>query len=185
MDFGESVALSSALAMDCFSVAVACGMAERRFNLRQALPMSLLFGLFQALMPLAGWASTTLLYGHIEEYAQTVAFVLLVLVGMKMIRDSFDNRPEKKTNLTRTLTIIWLAIATSIDALAIGATFTCMGMRDISTVGMPVAIIGIGSFLLSLAGKAIGAFAGRRFRINAGAIGGVVLILLGFKTLIQ
>lgn len=185
MGIAESIALSFALAMDCFSIAFTCGMVEKRFHAGQALAMAALFGAFQAAMPLIGWGVTKFFYEYIEGFAHVAAFALLVLIGLKMIRESRRSEEERHFNPSHPLTLVWLAVATSIDALAIGVTFTCLGMETASSVAMPLAVIGAGSFVLTLAGKAAGAFVGKRIKFNAELVGGLILILLGVKTLIQ
>ena len=178
MSIIESIFLSLALAMDCFGVAFTCGIIEKRFHLSQALFMALLFGLFQALMPLVGWSVSGLFISYIESFTPIIAFVLLVLIGGKMVWESLHGEEE------RVLTLLYLAVATSIDALAIGITFTCMGLESVSSVAMPLFIIALGSFLLALTGKAVGVFVGKRFEFKGEFFGGIILILLGIKTLV-
>lgn len=180
----ESLFLSLALAMDCFSIALACGFIEKRFHASQTLTMALLFGLFQGLMPLIGWGIAGVFYTFIESFAPIIAFVLLILIGGKMIWESFHADEGGHFNPCRIATMLYLAVATSIDALAIGVTFTCMGLNDINSIIMPLAIIAAGSFVLAIAGKLIGVYAGKRFRFNGELLGGVILVLLGIKTLV-
>lgn len=184
MSVVESILLSLALAMDCFSIAFTCGIIEKRFHATQAILMAVLFGAFQSLMPLIGWGISGVFYSYIEEFAPIVAFALLVFIGGKMIWESIKSNEEHPFNPNRLSTLLYLSVATSIDALAIGITFTCMGMEKIEDIVAPLLIIGAGSFLLSIIGKTIGAFAGKRFDFNAELFGGIILVLLGVKTLI-
>ena len=184
MSIIESIILSLALAMDCFSIAFTCGIIEKRFHLSQALPMALLFGLFQALMPLIGWGASSFFYAYIENFAPIIAFVLLALIGGKMVWGSLHGEEERPFNPNRPLTLIYLAVATSIDALAIGITFTCIGLESAASVATPLALIALGAFLLTLAGKAVGVFIGKRFEFKAELVGGIILILLGIKILV-
>ena len=180
----ESILLSLALAMDCFSIAFACGIIEKRFHASQAFVMALLFGAFQGLMPLIGWGVAGIFYRYIESFAPFVSFALLAFVGGKMAWESLHPEDGKSFNPGSIATLLYLAVVTSIDAMAIGVTFTCGGLETASQVAVPLAIIAAGSFVLALAGKYIGAVAGRRFSFNAELFGGIILILLGVKALV-
>ena len=146
--------------------------------------MALLFGLFQALMPLVGWGVSGLFISYIESFTPIIAFVLLVLIGGKMVWESLHGEEERPFNPNSVLTLLYLAVATSIDALAIGIAFTCMGLESVSSVAMPLFIIALGSFLLALTGKAVGVFVGKRFEFKGEFFGGIILILLGIKALV-
>ena len=180
----ESILLSLALAMDCFSIAFTCGIIERRFHARQALLMAFLFGTFQALMPLTGWALSGLFYRYIESFAPLVAFVLLAAIGGKMIRESLKSGEEHPFRPDSLPTLLYLSVATSIDALSVGITFRCVGLDTTGSLAVPLSIIGAGSFGLSLTGKWLGAFAGKRFNFKAELFGGIILVILGLKILI-
>ena len=178
MSLIESLLISIALAADCFSIGITCGMIEKRFNLNQALLMALLFGFFQAAMPVVGWGISKT---QIEAFDHWIAFALLLLIGLRMIWESRHDDCEHAFNPNKPGTLVYLAFATSVDALAVGITFTCMGLVTVEHILQPIAIIGAGSFLLTLAGKAAGAFIGCRFNFNAELAGGIILILLGIK----
>ncbi len=184
MSIVESILLSLALAMDCFSIAFTCGIIEKRFHAPQAILMAVLFGGFQSLMPLIGWGISGVFYNYIESFAPIVACALLVFIGGKMVWESIRGGEERPFNPNRLTTLLYLAVATSIDALAIGITFTCMGMETAKDIVVPLLTIGAGSFVLTIVGKTIGAFAGKRFDFNAELFGGIILVLLGVKTLI-
>ena len=181
MSLIESLLISIALAADCFSIGITCGMIEKRFNLNQALLMALLFGFFQAAMPVGGWGISKTFYSQIEAFDHWIAFALLLLIGLRMIWESRHDDCEHAFNPNKPVTLVYLAFATSVDALAVGITFTCMGLVTVEHILQPIAIIGAGSFLLTLAGKAAGAFIGCRFNFNAELAGGIILILLGIK----
>lgn len=184
MNLTDCLLLSVALGMDCFSISVTCGIIEKRFHASQALTMALLFGAFQALMPLVGWLASSAFYSLIESVAPLIAFALLLFIGAKMIWESLHAEGDRTFNPNRLLTLLYLAVATSIDALAVGISFTCVGMNSLKAVGIPLIIIAAGSFLLSLVGKGIGAYVGKKLHFNAELLGGIVLILLGLKILI-
>lgn len=184
MSFIEALLLAVALAMDCFTVSITCGIIQRRMG-RQALAMALLFGFFQALMPLLGWLAANLFSKQITAYDHWVAFGLLTLLGGKMIWEGFQEKEHTAFNPSRPAILVTLAIATSIDALAVGFSFIGMGLRSIAEIVMPVATIGITSFLFSIFGKYVGVSLGRRFNWPAEQIGGSILILIGLKVLIE
>lgn len=185
MPWSECLFLSIALAMDCFSIAVVAGVIEKRFHPLQAFSMAILFGLFQALMPLVGWAFTGMFYRYIESVAPLIAFAMLLFIGGRMIWESLRSEENVSFNPCRILTLLYLAVATSIDALAIGVSFSCVGMNRFADIARPLAVIAAGSFLFTLLGKIVGVFVGRRFHFNAVLLGGVILVLLGIKTLIS
>lgn len=178
--------IAVALAMDCFSVSITCGIIERRMGWQVWL-MALLFGLFQGIMPLIGWLAATVLVGNIEAYDHWVAFGLLAFLGGKMIWEArHEKEGMKQFNPSSIGVLLTLSVATSIDALAVGFTFR-PGLR-ILTLGealVPCLIIGFASLLLSLAGKFIGVRVGRLIKLPAEQIGGVILIIIGIKILYE
>ena len=173
--------LALALAMDCFTVSIVSGVIIRKYILSIILRMAILFGLFQAMMPFIGWLGTSYFSHYLESVDHWIAFALLLLIGLRMIWESRHDDCEHAFNPNKPGTLVYLAFATSVDALAVGITFTCMGLVTVEHILQPIAIIGAGSFLLTLAGKAAGAFIGCRFNFNAELAGGIILILLGIK----
>jgi putative Mn2+ efflux pump MntP len=149
--------------------------------------MAILFGLFQALMPLIGWLGISLFSHYLEAVDHWIAFVMLAFIGGKMIKESFDDEEEQHFDPRRLRTQVLLAIATSIDALAVGISFACTGYNTLSQLTLPLIIIGLASFVLSL----LGYYLGRRFgkvithRLKPELFGGVILIIIGVKILLS
>lgn len=178
--------LAIGLAMDCFTVSIASGILQKQWHGRTIMIMALAFGLFQAGMPLIGWMFTQYFSGLIESFDHWIAFGLLAYLGGRMILGSLKKEEEcKQYNPTRLRVILTLAIATSIDALAIGISFACIGMLTFRSILNPVIIIGIASFLFSFIGYGIGVFCGKRFRLPVEPIGGAILIAIGCHILIE
>lgn len=179
--------MALALAMDCFAVSVASGIIFRRFMPRQMLVMVLLFGLFQALNPLLGWLGAELFRDLIECIDHWIAFGILAFLGVRMIMDSFKEEEKKSFNPRRMKVIVTLAVATSIDALAVGISFSCMGYSSLVPLLYPLAAIGAVSSLMTALGLWIGVRFGRAFaeRLRAELWGGLVLIAIGVKVLME
>lgn len=179
--------LAIALAMDCFTVSIVSGVIVRRWLLGMILRMAFLFGLFQAVMPLIGWLATNHFSEQLEAIDHWIAFGLLAFIGGKMIKESFDNDEEKKHFDPRSLnTQLLLAVATSIDALAIGIYFACTGHRAFSQIAYPLLVIGIVSFMFSLLGYLLGVRFGKSIarKLKPELLGGVILISIGLKILV-
>ena len=177
--------LAVALAMDCFAVSITSGLILKRVRLRPILIMALLFGFFQALMPLIGWTGMQFLSGYIERIDHWIAFALLAFIGVKMFWEGCKGAEESSFDPTRLHVVLGLAVATSIDALAVGISFACTGMTTFCSIVVPILIIGFVSFVLSLVGSFIGIRLGRRFRLPAAQVGGIILVLIGIKILVQ
>lgn len=213
MSFWDILLLSVALAMDCFAVSIASGVASPRPLPKgkgespipttspspseggeglacKASPMArlaVLFGVFQAGMPLVGWLCTTWMAESIEAYDHWVAFGLLAFLGGRMIRDAFsDEKDAHHFDPSDWWTGIVLAVATSIDALAVGISFAVTGYATLASLLMPLVVIGLGSFLLSLLGHWLGRRfgAGIRRRLKPELLGGIILIAIGVKVLV-
>ena len=183
MSLTDILFLSVALAMDCLTVSTASGVIVGQRCWRVEGRMSILFGLFQALMPLAGWAVTSFWSSHIETVSHWIAFILLTFIGMRMIISEDDEHPSSSQYpLSLQLT---LAIATSIDALAVGITLAFTGYKSFSSLIFPLSVIGISSLFFSIFGYEIGLRFGnalrQRFRPNM--LGGIILVLIGLKLL--
>lgn len=186
MSILDLILLSVALAMDCFTVSITSGLIQRRVVVKTILITALMFGLFQGLMPMIGWAGMSRFSGVIERWDHWIAFGLLLFLGGNMIRGGFKtDEDDKSFDPSRFSTTVTMAIATSIDALAVGLTFGCSGYTTLSSIILPVVIIAAGSFLFSVAGFFIGAYASRKFNFPVEIIGGLILIGIGTKILIE
>lgn len=174
-----------ALAMDSFTVAIAGGLALKRISLRHFLTIAFCFGLAQAVMPLMGWAGSVYFYQFIEQYDHWIAFALLTFLGVRMIREGISGNEEEHFDPTRLATVLTLSLAVSIDALAVGISFTCIGMSTIQQLGFPLFAIGLASFVLALIGCFIGSLVGSKLKFPVEPIGGLVLIILGIKILCE
>lgn len=175
--FGIAVALS----MDAFSVSVCKGLSTARFSWTTALVCGLWFGVFQALMPLIGYFLGSSFASFIEKIDHWVAFGLLTLIGLNMIREAIFNKDETTDSSIGFFTMFLLAIATSIDAFAIGISFSLLHVEIWSSI----LIIGLTTFIFSVVGVAIGTYFGSRYSKPATIVGGCVLILLGLKILFE
>lgn len=180
--------LAVGLAMDCFAVSIASGIVLRRVQWRAMLLMSLSFGIFQALMPLIGWTAASLFSHLIEEIDHWVAFGILGFLGVRMIREGLKSEDCRETfDPTRLFVVFTFAVATSIDALAVGVSFAFVGMEGVGGILPAVGIIGFVSFLMSLLGLCFGIRCGCGLarKLKAEVVGGVILVLIGCKILVE
>lgn len=171
-----------ALAMDAFAVAIASGIAIHNLRLKHAVTIAVWFGLFQAIMPVLGWFAGNHVVKYVESCDHWIAFGLLFFIGAKMIYEAFQiDDAEEKTNPLDSYVLFILSVATSIDAFAVGMSLAVMCV----SILVPVVVIGVVTFVMSLAGVYIGDRSGHFFekKIEIGA--GVVLIGIGLKILIQ
>jgi len=176
------VVIALGLAMDAFAVSIVSGAAYEQLKIRHALRMAVFFGGFQALMPLIGSLAGMTVRAHIAGYDHWIAFVLLSGVSMKMIYESFKIKPTKKNfNPSNILILLILSVATSIDALIIGITISLLSVPIVITA----AVIGLVTFILSYIGAYIGKKFGHFFENKIEAIGGLILIGLGAKILLE
>ena len=166
---------------DAFAVAVGKGLAMRRLNLRAALSIAVAFGLAQALMPVAGWLLGSQMSQYITAFDHWIAFGLLGLVGGKMLFEAAatDDKSDARPLTWHELAV--LAVATSIDALAVGISFAFLDVDILAAA----ALIGVTTLLISLAGVTVGHRAGARFRGPAEIVGGLVLIGIGLQILLE
>lgn len=191
MDIFTLFLLAVGLSMDAFAVSICKGLAMQKITIKKALIIGLWFGGFQALMPFIGYALGVQFEEYIEVVSSWIAFVLLSLIGGNMIRESRSTCDESETDSTSPKEMIILAIATSIDALAVGITFACVPVRLLSTLNgrlnTLLACIGIGvtTCAISIAGVKIGNIFGTKYKGKAEFAGGVILILLGIKILLE
>ena len=172
--------------MDAFAVSICKGLGMKRLNMEQALVIGLFFGGFQALMPLIGWALGTQLADFITPIDHWIAFILLALIGGKMLFDAFREGDEEEAGEPKDTKLdfkelLMLAIAPSIDALAVGITFAFLGVNIV----VAIAVIGVTTFALSVVGVAVGHAFGARYEKGATIAGGIVLILIGCKILLE
>lgn len=182
MGFVELLLIAVGLSMDAFAVSVCKGLGMRQLNMGQATIVALFFGGFQALMPVIGWVVGAQFARFVSAYAHWIAFALLVFVGGKMLWDAFHEEGGDEGQFKLELGELFvLAIATSIDALAVGVSFAFLDVD----IAPSAALIGATTFVLSLAGVAIGHQFGRRWEKPATAVGGIVLILIGAKVLLE
>ena len=187
--------LAVALAMDCFTVSIVFGVLLRKIEWRTILVVAFLFGLFQVMMPLAGWLATNSFSSLIEDYDHWIAFGLLAFLGGRMIKESFSDDEEegeaeaeaKHINPRKLKTQLVFAVATSIDALAVGISFTCLGFNTISSLSLPLLIIGFVSLSFSIVGSLLGIRFGKGVekRLKPELLGGIVLIIIGVRVLCE
>lgn len=179
--------LALALAMDCFTVSIVSGVIIRKYILSIILRMAVLFGLFQAMMPFIGWLGTSYFSHYLESVDHWIAFGLLAFLGGKMIKDSFGSEEEAHFNPSKLTSQLLFAVATSIDALAVGISFACLGYKSVDQLAVPLAIIGICSFVMSILGNVLGVVCGKSIfkRLKPELIGGIILLLIGFRILYE
>ena len=168
--------------MDTFAVGICIGLTIPKITIKKALTVGLYFGIFQAGMPVIGYFAATIFAGRVIAYGSWIAFGLLCLLGIKMIIDSFkkEDCPEEEHSL-KLGKMLPLAIATSIDALAVGVSFAFIEVSIVPAV----LLIGITTLLISMIGVKIGNIFGLRFKSQAQILGGIILILLGGKILLE
>lgn len=177
----ELLLLSVGLAMDAFAVSICKGISMKRMNWRKALIIGMYFGGFQALMPVIGYFLGTAFESIITNIDHWVAFILLGIIGGNMIKEAFEDESENCNDDVGFKTMIMLAIATSIDALAVGITFAFLKVNLIAAISM----IGVITFVLSVIGTKIGNRFGDKYESKAELVGGVILVLLGIKILLE
>lgn len=180
--------LAIGLAMDCFAVSIASGIIMKSIRLRPMLSMAFAFGFFQALMPLLGWIGASFFSHLIEDWDHWIAFAILAFLGGRMVCESFkDEECRHEFDPTNLNVLLTLAVATSIDALAVGISFAFLGTYSIYTILPPIGIIGLVSFVLSLAGLMFGICFGHGLarKLRAELWGGIILIAIGTKILIE
>lgn len=177
----ELFLIAVGLSMDAFAVSVCKGLAMPKCTFKKAAIVGLWFGGFQALMPAIGYILGSQFQEAIASIDHWIAFVLLALIGGNMIHEALDNDEEEADASLDVKTMFLLAVATSIDALAIGITFAFLKVNIIPAV----CFIGIVTFIISFAGVKIGNVFGARYKNKAEIVGGVILILLGLKILLE
>ena len=200
MNLLDIILLAVALAMDCFTVSIVSGVIDHgdwhndssEAKIRGPVPviylrMAFLFGFFQAMMPLLGWLGISHFQAYMEAYDHWIAFGLLGFIGGKMIWESFGDEEDQHFNPRKLRTQLLLAVATSIDALAVGISFACTGFSMVSQLTVPLLIIGVVSFLFSIVGYHLGSRFGKAItrRLKPELFGGIILVLIGLKILLS
>ena len=185
MGFFELLLLAVGLSMDAFAVSICKGLSMKKAELKSMAICGAWFGGFQALMPLIGFLLGSLFAEAIESIDHWVAFVLLGIIGINMLKEAFSQEEEEEEGGGADLsvkTMFVMAVATSIDALAVGISLAMAG--DVN-IWLAVALIGIITFALSAMGVKIGNVFGSRFEKKAQMAGGIILVILGFKILLE
>ena len=174
------------LSMDAFAVAICKGLAmPNKVDKKGALLIALYFGVFQAVMPTLGWLLGSQFARYVTRLAPWIAFILLAWIGGNMIRESLskEEREDEETGSVSHKELLVLAVATSIDALAVGVTFSMLELAV--SIGAAVALIGCTTFVISLAGVYVGNVFGAKYKSKAEFVGGAILILIGVKILLE
>ena len=181
----ELLLIGVGLSMDAFAVSVCKGLAMRKVNKKQAVVIGLFFGGFQALMPFIGWALGTQFESYITNIDHWIAFILLAFIGGKMVVEAV--KPEEEEAVREMdppldlKEMFLLAVATSIDALAVGITFAFLDYPIVESI----TIIGLTTFVLSIVGVYVGNMFGSKYQKKAEIVGGIILILIGVKILLE
>lgn len=181
MGIVEIIIIGLGLAMDAFAVSVCKGLSMKTMNWKNATIIALYFGIFQAIMPMIGYFLGSAFTGFVESIDHWIAFILLAIIGGNMIKESTDDELEKRNDNVDFKTMIVLAIATSIDALAIGITFAFFKVNIL----LSVLVIGMITFILSMIGVILGNKFGDKFQNKAEFTGGIILIIIGLKILLE
>ena len=177
----ELILLSIGLGMDAFAVSICKGISMKKMDWKKACIIGLYFGGFQAIMPVIGYFLGSTFESFITNFDHWVAFILLAIIGGNMIKETFSTECETISDDVNFKTMIILAIATSIDALAVGITFAFFKVNLI----LAISLIGIITFVLSVIGTKVGNKFGDKYEKKAEFVGGVILILLGLKNIIR
>ena len=190
MGFLELFLLAIGLSMDAFAVSVCKGLAMQKVTFRNAAICGVWFGGFQALMPFIGYLLGSGFEKYINAVAPWIAFVLLALIGGNMIREALSKDDEDTSAALDVKTMFLMAVATSIDALAVGITFACVPVEIIAASQLvntivAVCLIGVTTFVISCAGVKAGSVFGSRYKSKAEFVGGTILILIGVKILLE
>ena len=167
--------------MDAFAVSVCKGLSLKTANLKQSAYVGLWFGFFQALMPLIGYLLGSTFASYVQKFDHWIALILLAFIGLSMIKEAFGEDEEEVGDSFCAKTMFLMAVATSIDALAVGVTFAFLNVNVI----FAVFTIGITTFIFSAAGIKIGNVFGLRFKSKAELAGGAILVLLGLKIFVE
>ena len=181
MGFAEIFLIAIGLSMDAFAVSLANGIIIKKVTISDCFKFGLFFGVFQFIMPVIGWILGTTVSGYISMFDHWIAFLLLSFIGGKMIYESFKADDEEKDKPLNWKNMTILAVATSIDALAVGISFAVMETKII----ISSVIIGVTAFIISFFGVVLGKKLGGKIKSGAEIFGGVILISIGLKILIE
>lgn len=182
MSIIEIALIGVGLAMDAFAVSICKGLAMRRMNYKKAIIIAAFFGVFQALMPVLGYVLGTTFANKIAAIDHWIAFILLALIGANMIKEALSSDDDEcQDDSLRLGDLIMLSIATSIDALAVGITFAFFNVSLLLSVSM----IGIITFIICVIGVKVGNVFGEKYKSKAELAGGLILIVMGAKILID
>ena len=186
----ELFLLAVGLSMDAFAVSVCKGLAMQKVTFRSAAVCGVWFGGFQALMPFIGYLLGAGFEKYINAVASWIAFVLLALIGGNMLREALSKEEENASAALDVKTMLLMAVATSIDALAVGITFACvpveiMPASQLANTAAAVCLIGATTFVISCVGVKAGSVFGARYKSKAEFVGGMILILIGIKILLE
>ncbi len=181
MKIWEIILIAIGVSMDAFAVSICKGLASKDKPLKTASTCGVWFGAFQFLMPVIGFFIASIFAGFIESFDHWIAFVLLSIIGGNMLKEAFSKEQEEVSNELSFLKMFLFAIATSIDALAVGVTFALLKVN----IWVCAGIIGAFTFVFSFVGAIIGRKVGEKFKNKAEIFGGIILILLGLKILIE
>ncbi len=191
MDLLSLLLLAVGLSMDAFAVSVCKGLALNKLTFKAQLIVGAWFGGFQFLMPMIGYGLSSRFERYIDAIAPWIAFGLLLLIGGNMVREALGKETEEANGSLAAGEMCMMAIATSIDALAVGVTFTCVNVELIASWSvlantvLGCVLIGITTFLLSMIGVRVGSVFGSRYEKKAELAGGIILILLGVRILVE
>lgn len=175
------IIIAIGLAMDAFAVSICKGLSMKRMNWKKGTIIGGYFGFFQAIMPLIGYLLGMGFQDKVTSIDHWIAFILLSIIGINMIKEAFSDEEDANNDNVNFKEMIVLAIATSIDALAVGITFAFLEINII----LAVAIIGIITLIISMIGVKIGNVFGNKYEKRAQIVGGVILILMGLKILLE
>lgn len=184
MSFLYIIGIALALAMDAFAVSMSVSLLLGRINQRQIFRLAIHFGLFQFMMPVAGWLAGQSILTYIEAVDHWVAFGLLLAIGGRMIRESLNPQESKagaRSDPTKGFSLLLLSVATSIDALAVGLSFGVLG----ASILLPALVIGLVAFFMTVIGTLIGPYLSRIAGKRAELLGGIILIIIGVKILVD
>ncbi len=187
MSFTELLLIAVSLSMDAFAVATCKGLSVRKIQFKHYVITGLYFGVFQAIMPFLGYLAGCSFSKIISKFDYIISFLLLAIIGINMIKEAFEDEDDECSNDFGIKTMLPFALATSIDALAVGVTFApCSSLTGGFTTNIffKIALIGIITFILSAIGVKVGNIFGTKYKKKAEIAGGIVLILLGLKMFI-
>lgn len=182
MGIAAIITTAFALAMDAFAVSICKGLATDKVKIKNMLVVGLWFGGFQALMPLIGYLVGSAFASYIEAFDHWIAFGLLAIIGINMLRESFSKEEECTDCSLAVSVMLPMAVATSIDAMAVGVGYAVVG--DVN-IWLAISSIGVITLALSALGVKIGNVFGAKYKSTAEAVGGIILVLMGLKILLE